>query len=131
MPAVGKAEVERLKALNLGLRVARVLGRRLLVKVVEPSTDLDRVEASGLLTVPKWVKEQNTPMPNYGVVVEVGAGVLGDDVLILAPGTMVLFSKFSGVDLSVQEERFRILGVDEVLCTLETTEGWVLPLKES
>jgi co-chaperonin GroES (HSP10) len=70
-------------------------------------------------------------MPNYGVVIQVGEGAADGDVLVLAPGTMVLFSKFSGVDLSVQEERFRILAVEEVLCTLEITEGWVLPLKES
>ena len=49
----------------------------------------------------------------------------------LSEGDMVMFSRFAGTDFRVDEEDFRILEENEIMCTLEDTEGVVVPVKEN
>lgn len=118
----------RLKALGDKVRVGVVMGNRILVKAIEPYTDMDRVEKAGLLYIPDSVKTSNKPLPSTGMVVEIGREVSDDDARILT-GAAILFSKFAGHDFIVQEEDFKLIDVNEVLCTLEYDEP-VVPVKE-
>lgn len=122
--ALGRPEIDKLKALGKGIKVGRVLGDRVLVKTVVPYTKADDLEKQGLLYVPESVKQENTPRPNCGVVV-----ARGPEAHLVSEGEMVLFSKFSGTDLIIDEEAgFRILETKEILCTLEDTQGVVTPI---
>lgn len=134
--ALGKPELARLKEVKFGLRVSKVLGARVLVKLVQPETELDRLEKQGVLYIPETHKERNTPLPSTGIVVAVGDGCLrdsergsyipstSDDPTILQPGDMIMFSKYSGNDLLLnQEEEYRIIPEAEILCVLEEVKG--------
>jgi len=123
---LGKPEVDKLKALGLGIRVGRVCGRRLLVKPVTPFTEMDRLEKEGLLYAPEKAKDANTPKPTAGVIVLIGDKVEGD----FHEGEGVMFTKFAGSDISVDNEPFRIVHEDEILCTLVDTQSVVVPVKE-
>jgi co-chaperonin GroES (HSP10) len=140
--AIGKPQMTRLKQIGAGIKVGQVLGSRVLVKTVVPRTDMDRVEEAGLLTLPKWVKKENTPLPTTGVVLLVGpdvpcrtCGELSREHLQLdgndwsckynpaiKEGDMVMFPKFSGSDFTIENEDLRILEAAEVMCTLVDTE---------
>ena len=108
-----KPQIPRLKQLTSGHSVGQVLGNRVLVKTVEPYTEMDRLEKEGLLYAPDTAREANTPLPTTGIVVAVSA-----EVHALFEGDMVMFSKYAGTDCYFNEEAFRILDVREVLCTL-------------
>lgn len=108
-----------------GLQVGKVLGDRVLVKLADPFTEMDRVEKEGILFIPETTREQNTPLPTTGVVVAVGDGIYGM-IKPLCEGDMILFSKYAGTDIYLNEEAFRIMDTREVLCTLvETNPGGV------
>lgn len=113
-----RPQIDRLKQLTNDLKVGYVLGDRVLVKLVEPFTDMDRVEKEGRLIIPETVKEANQPMPTTGVVVAIGAGVNSP---YIAEGDMIMFSRFAGSDCYFNEEHFRIMEIREVLCTLHET----------
>lgn len=117
-----KPQVQRLKQLTNGLRVGRVLGDRVLVKLVIPYTEMDRLEKSGVLFVPETAKDEHTPLPTTGIVIARGNEVDGR----LADGDMIMFSKYAGTDVYFNEEAFRIMEVKEILCTLEATEEEVV-----
>lgn len=122
----------------------------MLVKLVVPFTDMDRVEKAGLLVLPQTVKENNTPLASTGVIVKLGElfrsmpGLyqmdeedrirLGMDPKepppVLQEGTMVMFSRFAGSDVRVDEEQFRILDESEIMCTLTDVNNVVTPIKE-
>lgn len=125
-----RPNVVRLKALGIGIKVDKVLGRRLLIKLVIPFTDMDRVEKEGLLALPESVKKANTPTPSTGVVVGHGHELTEEERQLVPEGVMVMFSRFAGTDFTVDEESLRILDVSEVVCTLADTEGVVVPVKE-
>lgn len=141
---LGKPIIARLKDLGSGLKVGKVLGRRVLVKTVIPFTQMDQVEREGLLTVPKWVKRDNTPMPSTGVVVQLGNELIDQymmraavdhakspDCWPIQEGSLIMFSKFAGTDFMIEEEGFRILDEREVLCTLEMVKpDAITPVKE-
>lgn len=78
--------------------------------------------------IPEHIKKEYTPLPSTGVIVRLGEEV---DTLLtpLREGTMVMFSKYSGTDASVDTEHdFRILDITEILCTLVDTEEVVTPV---
>lgn len=112
-----KPQIARLKQMTAGLRVGRVLGERVLVKLAIPYTEMDRLEKEGLVVIPETARDANTPMPTTGVVVATGEAV-GE----LHEGDMIMFSKYAGTDAIFNEEEFRILEEREVLCTLVTDE---------
>lgn len=125
-------QAARLKALGKGISVEHVLGNRVLVSTVIPYTDMDRLEEKGLLYIPETVKDKNTPLPSTGKVVALGEGVSKEDAALLTQGILpdgslsyvgVLFSKFAGQDFMIQEESFKIIAVEEILCTLRFEDG--------
>jgi co-chaperonin GroES (HSP10) len=126
--AIGKPQLMRLKALGDRVRIGTVMGNRILIKVIKPWTDMDRLEKAGTLVIPETVKERNQPLPSTGMVVEIGREVSDEDAQLLT-GAAVMFSKFAGHDFIVMEEDFKLLAVEEVLCTLEYVEP-VVPVKE-
>lgn len=124
-----KPQIQRLKQLTNGLEVGRVLGDRVLVKTVDPYTEMDRVEKEGLLVIPETAKEENSPLPTTGIVVAVGfnAQTNARGEPILTEGDMVMFSKYAGTDVFLNEEAFRILDTKEILCTLVESKENVGP----
>lgn len=131
---VGRAEITKLKMLGTGLEVDRVLGRRVLIKEVEPETIMDKLEKEGLLVFEASMKKENTPRASTGIVVKVGDAY--EDEGIHAPvweGTMILFSKYAGVSFAVDEESgYRIIDENEIICTFkraEKSDVMVLPVK--
>lgn len=122
LKGLGRPQTARLKQLGSGIKITAVLGNRVLIKTIQPYTDLDRVEKEGLLYVPEGVKKDNTPMPSTGIIV-----MQGDDVVDtrgrLGEGTAVMFSKFAGSDFVVDEQDFKILDVPEIMAVLGMEEA--------
>lgn len=138
---LAKPEIERLKDMGAQLRIDHVIGTRVLVKKVKPYTDIDRLEASGLLYAPDDAKRVNTPMETCGIVVSLGSTALNDPMnrdadgnAIIVEGSMVSFSKFAGTDITADNEDFRIIELREILCTFAAKEGNlgdnIIPVKD-
>ncbi len=140
-----KGKLGRLKELGEGLRVARVLGDRVLVKVITPRTEIDAAEQRGLIVVPESVKSAYVPLPTTGIVLAVGEEVrrwpmrlwdkirtmFGTEGLpILSPGDMILFARLSGLDFQISHEDLRIIQTKEVLAVLADTDGSVVEVKK-
>ena len=136
--AMTRPQAAKLRATGKGLRIGKVSGTRLLVKLVKPWTEMDEVEKKGLLVLPETAKEARRPLPSVGVIVELGTGIYNDydkmpeaemsifNDLRIKDGDAVMFSKFAGSDVTVEEEDFRILDYKEILCTLEFTDPLAL-----
>lgn len=86
------------------------LGNRLLVK---PSTK-EQVTKSGIV-LPDTAKEK----PQEGTVIAVGSGKLLDDgrriPLDVQPGQTVVFAKYAGTEIKLEDEEYLILKEDDVL----------------
>jgi chaperonin GroES len=109
----------RLRMLGSGLKVDKVFGERVLIKVVKPYTEMDRAKQAGL-ALPQDAEERNTPLPSTGIVVMVGDGWYKSDThgtpdCPVAEGDMIMFSKYAGSDYRVDEEDFKILSMSEVV----------------
>jgi co-chaperonin GroES (HSP10) len=94
---------------------------------------MDRVEKEGLLHIPKTARDANQPLPSTGIVVKLGEEfkkpwATKSDAL--QEGAMIMFSRFAGMDFRIDEQDFRILEENEIVCTLEDTQGVVVPVKE-
>lgn len=130
---VGRAEITKLKMLGTGLEVDRVLGRRVLIKEVEPETIMDRLEKEAVLVFTAQLKKDNTPRASTGIVVKVGEAYAGLGMSPVEEGEMILFSKYAGVSFSVDEESgYRIIDENEIICTFkraEKSDVMVLPVK--
>ncbi len=130
--ALGNPQILRLKQIGKGVKVGKVLGDRVLVSTIIPTTEMDKVEKEGLLYIPKDMKDRNTPLPCTGVVIQVGDGVTCERQSQLASGTAVMFSRYAGTDFTVeQNDGFRILETREILCTLEIDAEAVAPISPS
>jgi co-chaperonin GroES (HSP10) len=131
---ISKPQVMRLQQIFEGLRVGDVLGDRVLVKAIKPLTKGDKLEAAaqagkpGGIYLPEDAKERNTPLPTTGFVLKIGDKV---DREVIREGSMVMFGKYSGVDVMTSEFRddedkekysWRIMDTHEILCTLEAIE---------
>src|SRR5579883_2479776 len=126
LKAAIKPEAARLKALGKGVRVREVLGPRVLIRTIEPWTEMDEVEKSGLLKLPEWVKRANMPLPQMGIVVQLGEEARSRvEERTLSVGGYVMFSKFAGIDFKVQMEDFRICMLDEIIATFEVDDPTV------
>lgn len=79
----------------------------------------DEIEKKGSIFIPDSAKEK----PMRGEVVAAGPGKRLDDGKIVAldvkAGDQVLFSKFSGSDVTVDDEELLILREEEILGILE------------
>ncbi|MGQ9675845.1 MAG: co-chaperone GroES [Chloroflexota bacterium] len=86
------------------------LGNRLLVK---PNAK-EQVTKSGIV-LPDTAKEK----PQEGTVIAVGSGKLLDDgrriPLDVQPGQTVVFAKYAGTEIKLEDEEYLILKEDDVL----------------
>ncbi|MCL4522235.1 MAG: co-chaperone GroES [Firmicutes bacterium] len=82
------------------------LGDRVLVKLVQ-----EQEKTQGGIFIPDTAKDR----PQTGLVVAVGDG---EEVKVKA-GQKVLFAKFSGTEIKIDNEDHLILAVDDVLAVVE------------
>jgi chaperonin GroES len=86
------------------------LGDRVLIKTVEPK----EVKKGGII-IPDTAKEK----PQEGEVVAVGAGKMGKDgkrhAMDVKTGDKVLYGKYSGSEIKLDEQEYMILSQDEIL----------------
>ena len=92
----------------------RPLMDKLVIKVID-----DTEQTSGGIFIPDSAKEK----PQKGEVVAVGPGkTLEDgkkDEMEVKVGEIVLFAKYAGTDVKMNDETFKILSVKDVLGVLE------------
>ena len=95
----------------------RPLHDRILVKRVEEQ----EVRKGGII-IPDTAKEK----PQEGEVVAVGHGKKTDKGEVIAldvkPGERILFGKYSGSEIKIDDQEYLILREDEVLGVLETAK---------
>ena len=92
----------------------RPLGDKVLVKISE-----EEEKTAGGIILPDTAKKK----PQEGKVVAVGAGKLLDDGK-LAPmnvkvGDIVIFAKYGGTEITVDDEDYVILGEDDIYAVKE------------
>jgi len=93
----------------------RPLYDRIVVKRIEDDTE----KTAGGLFIPDSAKEK----PQQGEVVAVGQGKRNEDgkliPLDVKPGDRILFGKYSGSDIKIDNNEYLIMREDEVLGVLE------------
>lgn len=86
------------------------LGDRLIVKAVEPK----EVKKGGII-IPETAKEK----PQEGEVLAVGKGRIADDGKVIAmevkAGDRVLYGKYSGTEIKINDEEYLIMREEDVL----------------
>ncbi len=86
------------------------LGDRLIIKAVEPK----EVKKSGII-IPETAKEK----PQEGEVVAVGKGKIAEDGKLIAmevkTGDIVLYGKYSGTEIKINDEEYLIMREEDVL----------------
>jgi chaperonin GroES len=96
----------------------RPLHDRILVKRVE-----EKETVKGGIIIPDTAKEK----PQEGEVVAVGNGKKTEDGKVIAldvkVGDRVLFGKYSGNDIKIDEQEYLILREDEILGVLEKAKA--------
>src|ERR687886_575659 len=94
----------------------RPLHDRVLVKRLE-----EQEQIRGGIIIPDTAKEK----PQQGEVVAVGEGKFREDgtrqPLDVKPGDRVLFGKYSGSEVKIDDEEFLIMREDEILGVFATT----------
>jgi chaperonin GroES len=92
----------------------RPLGDKILVKPHEPK----EVKKGGII-IPDTAKEK----PQEGEVIAVGKGKTADDGKVTAldvkKGDKVLFGKYSGTEVKIDDENYLIMTQDDVLGIIE------------
>ena len=92
----------------------RPLSDRLVIKVID-----DTEQTSGGIFIPDSAKEK----PQKGEVIAVGPGKTLEDgkreEMEVKVGDVVLFAKYSGTDVKLNDETLKILSVKDVLGVLE------------
>jgi chaperonin GroES len=90
------------------------LGERVLIKVLEPE-----LKSKGGLFLPETAKEK----PQEGEVVAIGTGKLLDNgqraEMSVKKGDKVLFGKYSGTEVKVDEEEYLMTKEEEILAILK------------
>ena len=90
------------------------LGDRVLVKRLE-----EEVMTKGGIIIPDSAKEQ----PMKGEIVAVGPGKIGDDgknmKMNVKKGQNILFNKYAGTEIKVEDEEFLIMREDDILGVIE------------
>ncbi|MCK4351954.1 co-chaperone GroES [candidate division WOR-3 bacterium] len=88
----------------------RPLGDRVLVKRIEP----EEVKKGGII-IPDTVKEK----PQQGKVIAVGPGKFDEAgkrrKLDVKEGDKILFGKYSGTEVEIDDEEYLIMGEDDIL----------------
>lgn len=84
--------------------------------LVEPEGEQE--ERKGGIVIPDTAKEK----PQKGKVVAVGAGRLGEKgkriPLDIKRGDRVLFRKYSGTEIDLDNHKYLIMGEDDILATI-------------
>ena len=92
----------------------RPLSDRLVIKVID-----DTEQTSGGIFIPDSAKEK----PQKGEVIAVGPGKTLEDgkreEMEVKVGDVVLFAKYAGTDVKLNDEMLKILSVKDVLGVLE------------
>ena len=92
----------------------RPLQDRILVRRVEEAQ-----KTKGGIIIPDSAKEK----PAEGEVVAVGAGKVGDDgkkiPLEIKKGDRILFSKYGGTEVNIEDDEYLIMREDDVLGVVE------------
>ncbi|MBZ0169219.1 molecular chaperone GroES [Candidatus Methylomirabilis lanthanidiphila] len=87
---------------------------RILVKRLE-----ERETKKGGIIIPDSAKEK----PQEGEVIAVGPGKVGDDgkrqPMDVKVGDKILFGKYSGSEVKLDDEEFLIMREEDVLCVLQ------------
>lgn len=90
------------------------LGDRVLIEVLEA-----REKTKGGIVLPETAKEK----PQEGKVIAVGKGRIGDDGKIIPPevkaGDKILFGKYSGTEVIVDEEEYLIIKEEDILAIIK------------
>ena len=89
------------------------LGERVVVKPIEQEST-----TKGGSFLPDTAKEK----PQEGEVVAVGPGRVSDDgsriAMELSKGDKVIYSKFAGTEVEVQDEELLVLGANDILAII-------------
>ncbi len=92
----------------------RPLGDRVLVKRLQP----EEVKKGGII-IPDTAKEK----PQKGIVIEVGPGKLDEQgkrmPMEVKKGDKVLFGKYAGTDIQLNDEEHLILREDDILAIIK------------
>jgi chaperonin GroES len=90
------------------------LNDRVLVKRLEPEE-----KKKGGIIIPDTAKEK----PQEGKVIEVGPGKFGDDnkrvPLTVKKGDKILFGKYSGTEVKIDDDEFIIMREDDILAVID------------
>lgn len=90
------------------------LSDRIVIKVIE-----DTEQTSGGIFIPDSAKEK----PQKGEVVAVGPGKILDsgerEPIDVKVGDVVLYAKYSGTDVKIESETFKILSVKDALAVVD------------
>jgi co-chaperonin GroES (HSP10) len=124
--ALGKPYLQKLKDLGMGLSMDRVLGDRVLIMPITPFTEMDKVEKAGLLFIPDSARDINTPPPTTGEVIMVGPEV-GSVITI---GEAVMFSRFAGMDIMLDNVAMKLVHINEIACVLKAANPDAIELVE-
>ena len=85
--------------------IKRVFGKRILIKPEEVA------EKYGVLDIPKETQEDKT----MGEVVMLGNEI---DAEVISIGDKILYSRFSGVDVDIKGDRYKVVHFDDILISL-------------
>ena len=90
------------------------LGDKIVIKVIE-----DTEQTSGGIFIPDNAKEK----PQKGEVIAVGPGKTLDsgekEPIGVKVGDIVLYAKYSGTDVKIDKESFKILSIKDALAVIE------------
>ena len=90
------------------------LADRIVIKVID-----DAQQTSGGIFIPDSAKEK----PQKGEVVAVGAGKTMEngekEPMEVSVGDIVLYAKYSGTDVKIDNEEYKILSIKDVLAIIE------------
>jgi len=96
----------------------RPLHDRVLVKRVE-----EKEVVKGGIIIPDTAKEK----PMEGEIVAVGDGKILDDgkrvALDVKPGNRVLFGKYAGTEIKIEDQDYVIMREEEILAIIEAKKG--------
>ncbi len=90
------------------------LGERIVIKVIE-----DTEQTSGGIFIPESAKEK----PQKGEVVAVGLGKMNEkgerEPMDVKVGDIVLYAKYSGTDVKLDDTTYKILSIKDALAIVE------------
>ncbi len=119
---IATPEVLKMVQIMDGLQIGFVNAGRVVVEPVQAYTEYDEINKRGLIYVPDAAKEDARPQPSTGIIIKCGEGVPAE----FGPGTMVAFSRYSGMRFAVDKKDLIILQVADIAMTLEAVEGKAL-----